>query len=268
MVKQRPIIFGEILFDCLQNKEVLGGAPLNVAWHLHGFDLNPLLISRIGDDQRGQQALQKIHTWGMDTQGIQIDTSHATSIAECHLNNGQASYDIKSDQAFDFIEGEQTLKAIKEEPSLIYQGSLATRQHISHQTLIALQKKHPSPLFIDINLRSPWWHKSHIDTLLQQATWAKMSDEEILMLSNSASMSTEILQQQAQKFYQYYSLKKLFVTLGEQGAFVVTEQGVSDIVKYPGHYLRIIQIVPHVLNQSFRVFEPEIMTGDEINHGI
>jgi fructokinase len=51
-----PLVFGEVLFDCFPDgTEVLGGAPFNVAWHLQGFGLSPLLVSRVGNDARGQQ---------------------------------------------------------------------------------------------------------------------------------------------------------------------------------------------------------------------
>lgn len=42
----RPIIFGEALFDVLPDgKEILGGATLNVAWHLQAFRRSPLFHS-------------------------------------------------------------------------------------------------------------------------------------------------------------------------------------------------------------------------------
>ncbi len=43
----RPMIFGEVLFDCFPDgASILGGAPFNVAWHLHAFGQSPLFISR------------------------------------------------------------------------------------------------------------------------------------------------------------------------------------------------------------------------------
>ena len=38
----RPVVFGEVLFDCFEDgSKVLGGAPFNVAWHLAGFGAEP-----------------------------------------------------------------------------------------------------------------------------------------------------------------------------------------------------------------------------------
>ena len=58
---ERPIIFGEVLYDCFPDGQaVLGGAPFNVAWHLQGFGLNPLFISRVGDDPLGHLINQMV----------------------------------------------------------------------------------------------------------------------------------------------------------------------------------------------------------------
>ena len=70
----RPILIGEVLFDCFPDgSRVLGGAPFNVAWHLQAFGLDPLLISRVGADQAGDEVLAAMESWGMDRTGVQRD---------------------------------------------------------------------------------------------------------------------------------------------------------------------------------------------------
>jgi fructokinase len=43
-----PVIFGEVLFDCFPDRRVLGGAPFNVAWNLHGLGAEPAVRGRSG----------------------------------------------------------------------------------------------------------------------------------------------------------------------------------------------------------------------------
>lgn len=75
MLKGNPVIIGEVLFDVFpQGESVLGGAPFNVAWHLQGLGLKPMMISAVGDDHHGEQVIQKMEHWGMDVQGMQLDT--------------------------------------------------------------------------------------------------------------------------------------------------------------------------------------------------
>ena len=68
----RPVIIGEVLFDRFPNNVlVLGGAPFNVAWHLHGFGASPLFVSRIGDDEAGKKYLN-IHRSGDNTREVEL----------------------------------------------------------------------------------------------------------------------------------------------------------------------------------------------------
>jgi hypothetical protein len=51
------LLFGELLVDCFPDREVVGGAPFNVARHLIGLvggvGVDPVLVTRIGKDARG-----------------------------------------------------------------------------------------------------------------------------------------------------------------------------------------------------------------------
>ncbi len=74
--KNRLVIYGEVLFDCFPDgSNVLGGAPFNVAWHCQAFGLNPLFISRVGNDRQGEQVKQEMQNWSMRTDGLQLDAA-------------------------------------------------------------------------------------------------------------------------------------------------------------------------------------------------
>ena len=62
----RPVIYGEVLYDRFPDgRSVLGGAPFNVAWHLQGFGLSPLMLTAVGNDQPGLQIRERMQQWGM-----------------------------------------------------------------------------------------------------------------------------------------------------------------------------------------------------------
>ena len=223
-VAKRPIIFGEVLYDCFADgNAVLGGAPFNVAWHLQGFGLSPLFISRIGNDDLGEQVLSTMQRWGMDTQGIQLDAQHPTGSVKITLQDGQPSFDILNEQAYDFIDAAQALAACADvDAGLLYHGSLATRNATSAQALEQLRYQLPLPLFIDINLRPPWWQHASISALLQDADWAKLNDGElfdILQITPDHEMTAS-----AQALSKQFKLGRLILTLGSEGALLV-EQG-------------------------------------------
>ena len=62
------LAFGEILFDCFPDgRHVLGGAPLNVAYHMACLGLTSSIISAVGDDELGRQAMKEVKDAGVDT---------------------------------------------------------------------------------------------------------------------------------------------------------------------------------------------------------
>jgi len=156
----RPVVFGEVLFDRFPDgSSVLGGAPFNVAWHLHGFGMYPLFVSRVGDDALGEQVLDIMQQWGMDSSHLQRDAEHPTGQVEVKIEGGQPSYTILPQQAYDFIEPPLLVAA---DFSLIYQGSLITRSPVSCAALHRLCERSRLPRFMDVNLRSPWWEHAAV----------------------------------------------------------------------------------------------------------
>ena len=118
-------IFGEVLFDCFPDgREVLGGAPFNVAWHLQAFGQSPLFVSSVGDDEEGRHIREAMSSWGMRLEGLQFDPEHPTGRVTVTLEGGEPSYDIVADTAYDFIDPNALPSG---EPGLIYHGSLALR---------------------------------------------------------------------------------------------------------------------------------------------
>lgn len=135
-LRHPPCFFGEILFDVFPDgREVLGGAPFNVAWHLQGFGLAPLLISRVGADAAGERIRAAMAAWGMRLDGLQTDAVHPTGRVTVSLRDGEPSFEIVPDSAWDFIAADELPDLI---PALVYHGSLAVRHPVSAAALEAL----------------------------------------------------------------------------------------------------------------------------------
>lgn len=219
-----PIIVGEVLFDCFPDgTTVLGGAPFNVAWHLQGFGLSPLMISSVGDDKHGQMVLEAMRKWGMDSRGIQINSEYPTGQVTVSLQDGQPSFDICADQAYDHINGERVAALLgKNDYSLLYHGSLITRTERSRQMLDQLLDAAGVSTFVDVNLRSPWWTRSDVQQSLRQANWVKLNEDELVTIMEVPSDSTEGLFETARELLEKYNLELLIVTQGEQGAFCIS----------------------------------------------
>lgn len=213
-----PVIFGEVLYDCFPDgARVLGGAPFNVAWHCQAFGLHPLFISRVGDDQLGRDITAAMLEWGMNTQGLQLDSKHETGVVDVTFNEGEPSYDIVKNSAWDFIDFAELPKLDKQ--SLLYHGSLSLRNSESERSYTLLKEHFPDSIFVDVNLRPPWWNLSQITTVLRDAQWVKLNLDELSLIVPNESETIN----QARYLMAQYKLDLVVVTQGEQGAIAITK---------------------------------------------
>ncbi len=214
-----PVIFGEVLFDCFpDHQRVLGGAPFNVAWHLQALGDQPCMISRVGDDKYGEQIRLAMQTANLDDHLLQQDNKHATGNVQISFNHNEPSYTITTDCAYDFIQ------PLSLDPNnayrLLYHGSLALRQATSRQTLEQLRDNSQLPVFLDVNLRSPWWDSHYIHELIHHATWLKLNSDELHQLygpGNPEDLLEHCLNSN--------SLAFILLTQGEQGALLLDSNG-------------------------------------------
>ena len=223
-------VFGEVLFDrYADGVRVLGGAPFNVAWHLQAFGLAPRFVSRVGTDPAGEQIRGAMREWGMSTIALQADPQHPTGSVEVTLVDGEPAYRILPDQAYDFISPAADDDAVACE--LLYHGTLALRNAQSHQALKRLRAARAGQVFVDVNLRDPWWQRSNVEEMLADADWVKLNEHELRLLA----AETEGLSAGAMRFCQRYQLHGLVVTRGAEGALAIDSDGhCHEVTPRPG----------------------------------
>lgn len=211
----RVCIFGEVLFDHFPDGQaVLGGAPFNVAWHLQALKQSPYLISRVGEDEDGGRVRSAMEQWGMDTTGLQSDPQRATGQVRVSIIDGEPRYDIVEDCAYDAIE-----PAGLENCDFLYHGSLAARCDKSADALLQLRDTAPKTVFVDANLRQPWWRLERLEELLQGAHWIKLNGDELAELQGGNSKGA------AQDFFARFKLQGLILTHGADGAEMFLADG-------------------------------------------
>lgn len=220
--QERPLIFGEVLFDVFPDgQEVMGGAPFNVAWHLQGFGVAPLFISRVGNDRPGATVLDSMRGWGMDVDGMQVDSAYPTGRVDIALHDGGHSFDILPGRAYDHIDTHAALVAARSAaPALLYCGSLITRSPLSRASLAQLRAALDAPLFVDINLRAPWWDAARVEELIRAARWLKLNDEELASLRGGAD-SEGAMEAQAARLRNENGIEWVILTRGDAGASCV-----------------------------------------------
>lgn len=208
-------IFGEVLFDCFADGlKVLGGAPFNVAWHLQAFGALPRFISRVGDDDSGREIRQAMRLWGMHTADLQTDRRHPTGAVAVELDRGEPRYRILDNQAYDFISQDELEDFACR---VLYHGSLALRHPLSRAALTAMKSAHQGLVFMDVNLREPWWDQESLSAWMAEADWVKMNEQELALLAGGV----DSLEVNMQRLIQQYQLQGLVITCGGEGAVAI-----------------------------------------------
>lgn len=238
MTNRSILIFGEVLFDHFSDGSVvLGGAPFNVAWHLQAFKQQPDFISRVGQDQTGAHVKSAMQSWEMALSGLQQDPVHPTGTVQVTIEKDEPTYLIVPDQAYDFIATDQ-LPLTTSKPCLLYHGTLATRNAVSGKSLSRLKQNPNTCVFMDVNLREPWWDKNQVQALADEADWIKLNHLELQLLqANQADEKTAM-----QTFLQSHQLQGLVVTRGAKGVIAITANGEEAVIA-PANATRVVDTV-------------------------
>jgi fructokinase len=137
------------------------------------------------------------------------------------MDAGEPHFKILPDQAYDFIEKEAAQKIVEAASGFfLYHGTLALRNQISCSALKALVHNKKVKVFLDVNLREPWWSRSTVLDSLEQATWLKCNTDEIHQIASMAQLEAQTDEEIAFALYKKYNLNKIFLTKGAQGAMV------------------------------------------------
>jgi fructokinase len=212
-------VFGEALYDQFPDgQQILGGAPFNVAWHLQAFNQQPCFISRVGQDAKGDKIRQAMLAWGMAVDNLGCDPDYPTGTVQVTIDEGEPGYEILDGQAYDFIAAPPDSGRNYD---VIYHGTLALRNPSSAQTLQDLTVLHRGKVFIDVNLRAPWWQKETVKRWIGKAHWAKLNHDELMHLA----LPQANLQDTMRLFLAQHELEVLVVTCGSRGALALNQAG-------------------------------------------
>ena len=231
------LLFGEVLFDVFDDgAEVLGGAPFNVAWNLRALGACPALVSRVGRDKRGERIRSAMEGWNMDTKWLQFDPQHDTGNVNVRVEADEPVFDIAAPRAYDFIEWDSAWKGLG--PSLLYHGTLALREETSRGSLLRLKEHVDCPVFLDVNLRDPWWSHDDVYRHLDDADVVKVNEAELEQLAREG----DDLGRRASGLRQRFAIKRLFVTRGARGAVAFTADG-RELAVEPAGAARVVDTV-------------------------
>jgi fructokinase len=174
---------GEVLWDALPEGLFLGGAPFNVACHLRAAGVPAAMVSRVGEDRLGDEALRRARRYGVGVDLIQVDPSRPTGFVSVTVDAaGNPAYEILEPAAWDAIEATDSLLARADAARAIVFGSLAQRHPVSRRTIERLWESDATMVF-DVNLRPPYDDVDVVRRSLRHADVVKLSAGEMTQVT-------------------------------------------------------------------------------------
>jgi fructokinase len=240
---------GELLWDIVPDGMRLGGAPANFAVMAGRLGNHAAILSRIGRDDLGRQAIDRLDPMPVETGFIQVDPPHETGRVTVALADGEPHYTIHEPAAWDFLELTDEWIQLAARADAICFGSLAQRNEQARQTIQALAAEASASCIrvFDVNLRSPFYTAEVLEESLELATVVKMNDAEaplvldLLGLSiveapvTGQTMSTpEYLRAAAERLLaEFPSLEMVAATRGNRGSLLATREEWDEHPGFP-----------------------------------
>jgi fructokinase len=209
------LCFGEVLWDCLPNARLPGGAPLNVAYHLNKLGIEATIVSAVGKDTAGNEMLAHITRCGLRTTFVRHHPTLPTGTVPVTLDDaGHASYTIEENVAWDDIGANPKLPSV----GAIVHGSLAARSAANREALKELLARPDTLRVMDVNLRPPFDDHARVLEFASLADWLKVNASELSQLTGipaGADPSDGVRELTART-----GVKRVCVTAGETGAWL------------------------------------------------
>jgi fructokinase len=244
---------GELLWDVLPDCMRLGGAPANFAVMAGRLGDRAAILSRIGRDELGRQAIDRLDPMPVETRFLEVDAAHETGRVTVSFADGEPHYTIHQPAAWDFLELSDEWVQLVARADAICFGSLAQRSLESRQTIqtLAAQSSASCICIFDVNLRAPFYSAEVLQESLELATVVKMNEAETplvlelldlalldLAIEESASdgprPSSEPLRPAAERLLQEFpTLQLVAITRGNRGSLLVNRDEWDEHPGFP-----------------------------------
>ena len=223
-----PVVvgIGEVLFDCFPDRMVLGGAPVNVAVHVHqllsGVGGQGVVVSRVGEDDLGKDLVTQLNDWGLVTNLIQQGPELPTGTVQISVDaTGEPTYCIEQNVAWENICFEESLERLACLCDAVCFGSLAQRNEPSRSTIHRFLRCAKSAIrLFDVNLRQSYYSAEVLHASFQAANVVKLNRAELAEVGkqlNAKLGTTSDSDLAVQRLQEAYALDSVALTRGSDG---------------------------------------------------
>ena len=235
-MSHRILSCGEVLWDLFPDGPRFGGAPANFACHAALLGGSVTMLSAVGGDERGREAVEILRGFGIGTSLIQKIADAPTGTVGVNVDAaGRPSFEIHADSAWDRIAWTPELAASIASTDAIYFGTLGQRGEISRTTIqraLASARERGILRMLDVNLRPPFFDAALIRESVELASVLKLSDEELPTVAKACGIECcRHAEDALRTMLTLYDLDLIAMTRGADGALLVSA---DETISQPG----------------------------------
>lgn len=238
----RLVGIGELLWDLLPGGRQLGGAPGNFTYHARALGADARLISRVGEDDLGREALERLAALHLPTECLEIDSNLPTGTVDVTVGaDGQPQFTIHAPAAWDALSGDAAGRRAVGAADAVCFGTLAQRSEHSQSTIRSLVAAAPPHALriLDVNLRQHYYSRELIEASLALANVLKVNDAELPRLAEMFHWSGDARSHIAQ-LTERHDLRCVAYTRGADGSLLFADGRWSE---HPGIPIRVVDTV-------------------------
>jgi fructokinase len=224
------LCWGEVLWDLFPDRRRLGGAPANVAYHLAALGARVAMVTRVGDDELGREAVAGLAAAGVDTSLIQIDAARPTGRVEIEvaMDTGEPRYRLTPGCAWEHIEVSDAVRDALSRAEAFCFGTLS--QRVRHDQFERALSCLPAACttVCDPNLRPGHVNFDHVEAALAAARVIKINEHEAeAMARNRAVDASDAVAWLQGEF----GVELIALTRGPRGSVLIRG---AERVEHPG----------------------------------
>lgn len=228
---------GEILWDVFPDGPRFGGAPSNFACsaaELARDTATVSVVSGVGDDELGHNALRELESHNVNTDCVQVRSEPTGQVFVELDEQGVASYKFAENTAWDNLEWTDALHDLAGSCDAVCFGTLGQRNESSRNVIRRFlgETSDDALRIFDINLRAPYYNNQVILELLQLANVLKLNDDELPHLASICGVEgdeTEMLR----RLHDQFQLRSIALTRGSNGAVILRGKEISNLSGRP-----------------------------------
>ncbi|WP_428262765.1 PfkB family carbohydrate kinase [Haliangium sp.] len=227
---RRIIGLGEVLWDVFPDRRCLGGAPGNVAYHATALGDRGAVLTRIGADALGDEAVAILSRRGVDVSAVQRDPAHPTGTVQVRIQGAEVGFEIDAHAAWAHPHWTRDWEQRVAEADAICFGTLLCAQPDGRVVVerAAEAASAEALRLLDLNLRPPFDTEPAIETALACANAVKLSEEEALRLAARAGVAkakVDSIDALAAHLMEHRGMRAIAVTYGARGSALYTPAG-------------------------------------------